>query len=57
MKQIFYARIVQTQINELRHLASAAHRNHLEFIKAAKAELQKRRDYNRLARRLRSELE
>jgi len=57
MKQIFYARIVQTQINELRHLASTAHRNHLEFIKAAKAELQKRRDYNRLARRLRSELE
>lgn len=51
-----YARIVQLQINELRHLAAAAHIKHLEFIKASKAELEKRRCCNRLARRLRNEV-
>lgn len=55
MKSITYARIVQIQISELRHLAAAAHNKHLEFIKASKTELEKRRCYNRLARHLKNE--
>ena len=56
MKSKCYARIVQNQISVLRHLAANAHRRQLEFIQASKYEMQRRRDYNRLARVLKAEL-
>ena len=56
MKSKCYARIVQNQISVLRHLAANAHRRQLEFLHASKHEMLRRRDYNRLARRLKAEL-
>ena len=56
MNSKIYARIVQNQISVLRHLAANAHRRQLEFIQTSKYEMQRRRDYNRLARRLKAEL-